>query len=152
LHAALALVAFDHLEERVEHRNRVADRYRALLGGVPGVGFQQVGQGDRSSYKDFTILVADEFGCSRDQVVAALDAEGVATRQYYSPPVHRQQAYADLPSRVLPVTEALGDQVISLPIWSHLPLGDVDRVADTIRRIQDHAELVAGAPNQHSAW
>ena len=151
LHAALALVAFDYLEERVEHRNRVADRYRALLGGVPGVGFQQVRQGDRSSYKDFTILVTDEFGCSRDQVVAALDAEGVATRQYYSPPVHRQQAYADLPSRVLPVTEALGDQVISLPIWSHLPLGDVDRVADTIRRIQDHAELVAGAPNQHSA-
>ena len=151
LHAALALVAFDHLEERVEHRNRVADRYRALLGGVPGVGFQQVRQGDRSSYKDFTILIGHEFGCSRDHVVAALDAEGVATRQYYSPPVHRQQAYADLPSRVLPVTEALGDQVISLPIWSHLPLGDVDRVADTIRRIQDHAELVAGAPNQHSA-
>jgi dTDP-4-amino-4,6-dideoxygalactose transaminase len=145
LHAALALVAFDHLEERVEHRNRVADRYRELLGEIPGVGFQSVGQGDRSSYKDFTILIGDGFGCSRDQVVAALDAEGVATRQYYSPPVHLHQAYADLPSRVLPVTEALGNQVISLPIWSHMSLGDVDRVAHAIRRIQDHAEALAGA-------
>jgi dTDP-4-amino-4,6-dideoxygalactose transaminase len=144
LHAALALVAFDYLEERVEHRNRVADRYRALLGGVPGVGFQRVRQGDRSAYKDFTILVADEFGCSRNQVVAALDAEGVATRQYYSPPVHHHQAYADLLSRVLPVTEALSDQVISLPMWSHLPFGDVDRVGYAIRRIQERAEALAG--------
>ena len=145
MHAALALVAFDYLEERVEHRNQVADRYRELLGDVPGIGFQSVGPGDRSSHKDFTIVVGDDFGCSRDQVVAALDSEGVSTRQYYSPPVHRHRAYADLPSRRLPVTDALGAGVISLPIWSHLPLGDVDRVAAAIRRIQEHAEVLPAA-------
>ena len=140
MHAALALVAFDYLEERVEHRNQVAERYQELLDAVPGLGFQSVRPGDRSSYKDFTILVGDDFGCSRDQVVAALDSEGVSTRKYYSPPVHRQHAYADLPSRLLPVTDALDDEVISLPIWSHLPLDDVDRVAAAIIRIQEHAE------------
>ena len=150
LHAAIALVAFDYLEERVEHRNRVADRYRELLGDVPGVGFQNVGSGDRSSYKDFTILIDDEFGCTREQVVGALEHEGVATRQYYSPPVHLHQAYADLPLRKLPVTEALGDQVISLPIWSHLPLDDVVRVAYAIRRIQQNAGVVARASSERS--
>ncbi|MCH8993216.1 MAG: DegT/DnrJ/EryC1/StrS family aminotransferase, partial [Acidobacteria bacterium] len=150
MHAALALVAFDYLEERVEHRNQVADRYQELLGDVPGVGFQNVGPGDRSSYKDFTILIDDEFGCTREQVVGALEHEGVATRQYYSPPVHLHQAYADLPLRKLPVTEALGDQVISLPIWSHLPLDDVDRVAYAIRRIQQNAGVVARASSERS--
>jgi len=150
LHAAIALVAFDYLEERVEHRNRVADRYRELLGDVPGVEFQSIAPGDRSSYKDFTILVGDEFGCRRDQVVAALDHEGVATRQYYSPPVHLHQTYSDLSPRVLPVTEALGEQVISLPIWSHLPLDDVDRVAHAIKRIQQSAGDVAGATSEPS--
>lgn len=150
LHAAIALVAFDHLEERVEYRNRVADRYRELLGDIPGVGFQSVGSGDRSSYKDFTILIGDEFGCTREQVVGALDHEGVATRQYYSPPVHLHHAYADLPLRKLPVTEALGDQVISLPIWSHLPLDDVDRIAYAIRRIQQNAGVVARASSERS--
>jgi dTDP-4-amino-4,6-dideoxygalactose transaminase len=145
LHAALALVAFDHLDERVEHRNRVADLYHELLSDVPGVKFQAVSPGDRSSYKDFTILVGADFGCSRDQVVAALEAEGIATRQYYSPPVHRQSAYADLPQRRLPVTESLGDRVISLPIWSHLPLDDVERVSRAITRIHDHAEALSGA-------
>jgi dTDP-4-amino-4,6-dideoxygalactose transaminase len=46
---------------------------------------------------------------------------------------------------MLPVTDGLGDEVISLPIWSHLPLDDVDRVADAIIRIQQHAEAVAEA-------
>lgn len=145
MHAALALVAFDYLEDRVEHRNRVANRYRDRLGDVPGVGFQNVTPGDRSSYKDFTMLVDPAYGCSRDRVVTALDAEGISTRQYYSPPVHRQQAYADLTPKMLPVTDGLGDEVISLPIWSHLPLDDVDRVADAIIRIQQHAEAVAEA-------
>lgn len=145
LHAALALVAFDHLEERVAHRNDVAARYIERLGSVLGIGFQAVGPGDRSSYKDFTILIEDEFGCSRDAVVAALAAEGISTRQYYSPPVHLQQAYADLPIPSLPVTEALSDRVISLPIWSHLPLTVVDRVAHAVERIHQHADALPGA-------
>jgi dTDP-4-amino-4,6-dideoxygalactose transaminase len=139
LHAAIALVAFDHLESRVEHRNSVAARYRERLGSIHGVGFQHVPEGSRSSYKDFTITIdGDGFGCSRDTVVAALQAEGVDTRPYYSPPVHRQTAYADLGPFELPVTDRLASQVISLPIWSHLPLGTVDRVCDAVERIHEH--------------
>jgi dTDP-4-amino-4,6-dideoxygalactose transaminase len=144
LHAALALVALDHLEERVEHRNRVAARYREILQDVPGVAWQLVRPGDRSSFKDFTILIDETaFGCSRDDVVAALAAEGINTRKYYSPPVHRQQAYADVDTPILPVTDRLGDQVVSLPIWSHLPLEDVERVAGAIVQIQVHAGSIA---------
>ena len=144
LHAALALVALDHLEERVEHRNRVAARYREILQDVPGVAWQLVSPGDRSSFKDFTILIDETaFGCSRDDVVAALAAEGINTRKYYSPPVHRQQAYADVDTPILPVTDRLGDQVVSLPIWSHLPLEDVERVAGAIVQIQVHAGSIA---------
>ena len=77
LHAALALASLDHLEERVVHRNAVADRYRAVLGEIPGIGFQTVPVGSRSSYKDFTVLVdAAGFGCSREAVVAALGRRG----------------------------------------------------------------------------
>ena len=144
LHAALALVALDHLEERVEHRNRVANRYREILQDVPGVAWQWVNPGDRSSFKDFTILIDESaFGCSRDDVVAALAAEGINTRQYYSPPVHRQQAYADVDTPILPVTDRLGEQVVSLPIWSHLPLEDVERVAGAIVQIQLHSGAIA---------
>ena len=148
LHAALALLSLSHLEDRVAARNEVADRYREQLGTLPGIGFQEVPEGTLSSYKDFTITIdAGRFGASRDAVDAALQAEGVQTRRYYSPPVHRQTAYADVPERTLPVTERLGDTVISLPMWSHLPLEDVDRVAGAFTRIHAHAaEIEAASP------
>ena len=146
LNAAVALASLDRLEERVAHRNQVAATYRRLMDELPGVGFQQVRVGDRSSFKDFTILVdADRFGLGRDRVTEALRAEGVATRPYYSPPVHRQQAYAHLSDVDLPVTDRLASQVISLPIWSHLPLETVERIAEALATIQAHAESIAAA-------
>jgi len=146
LHAALALVALDYLDERVVHRNRIAARYHEILAGVPGVSWQTVPPGDTSSFKDFTILIDEPtFGCSRDDVVAALAAEGINTREYYSPPVHRQLAYSDVESAALPVTDRLGGQVVSLPIWSHLPLEDVERIGGAIAQIQVHAAAIAAS-------
>ena len=145
-HAALALASLEHLEERIVHRNDVAHRYQEMLSAQPGIGFQQVPSGARSSYKDFTILLdAESFGASRDAVVAALTAEGVQTRKYYTPPVHRQRAYADVASPDLPVTDRLAEQVISLPIWSHLPLEKVDRVGEAFEKIHEHASEVEQA-------
>ncbi len=143
LNAALALTSLDHLETRVGHRNEVAGRYQVLLGALPGISFQQVPEGARSSYKDFTVLVEpNAFGASRDAVVAALRAEGVSTRPYYSPPVHRQTAYAHLPRRDLPITDRLAERVISLPIWSHLPFETADLIGEAFERIHSHAEEV----------
>jgi dTDP-4-amino-4,6-dideoxygalactose transaminase len=110
------------------------------------VSWQAVPPGDTSSFKDFTILIDEPtFGCSRDDVVAALAAEGINTRKYYSPPVHRQLAYADVESAALPVTDRLGEQVVSLPIWSHLPLEDVERIGGAIAQIQVHAAAIAAS-------
>ncbi len=146
LHAAMALASLNHLEARVAHRNEVATRYREVLGILPGIGFQEVPTGARSSYKDFTILLdAEAFGASRDAVVAALGAEGIQTRKYYSPPVHRQRAYADVESADLPVTDRLAGQVISLPIWSHLPLEAVDGVGEAFEKIQAQATEIESA-------
>lgn len=145
LHASLALVSLSHLESRVANRNAIATEYLRLLGEIPGIAFQQVGADDRSSYKDFTIVVGDEFGASRDAVVAALHAEGVPTRPYYAPPVHRQTAYRDVVTPDLPVTDALAGGVISLPIFSHLELADVAKVAAAVAKIHAAASDVAAA-------
>lgn len=143
LNAALALASVGHLEERVRRRNQIAARYRQLLEDLPGIAFQEVPEGARSSYKDFTVLVeGSEFGCSRDTAVTALRAEGIPTRPYYSPPVHRQAAYAHLSPRELPNTDRLSERVISLPIWSHMPLATADRVSEAFSLIHAHAEII----------
>ena len=146
IHAAVALASLDHLDERVGHRNEVAARYRTELDGVPGIEFQKVPDGSISSYKDFSILIDRRgFGAGRDAVSTALTREGVEHRAYYSPPVHRQHAYRDVATPSLPVTDRLASQVISLPIWSHLPLADVDRVAGALADIHSHAAEIERA-------
>ena len=95
--------------------------------------------------KDFTIVVSSEFGLARDHVVRALVAEGIPTRPYYSPPVHRQTAYSDVTGPALPNTDALAAGVVSLPIWSHMTIELVDRISDAISRIHHHRREIRAA-------
>ena len=119
-HAAMALGSLEGLDDRLAQRNAMASAYRALLDGTPGISFPQVLPGDYSTFKDFTILVDEEaFGLSADDLARALAADGVDTRRYYSPPVHRMQAYRFTSGSDgnLPVTDRVAGQVLTLPLW-----------------------------------
>ena len=75
--------------------------------------------------------------------MAVLAAEGIDTRNYFDPPVHRQQAYQGRGALDLPTTEAVSRSVVSLPIYPDLSVDDVD-VVKVIRLSHEHAdELVA---------
>jgi dTDP-4-amino-4,6-dideoxygalactose transaminase len=146
-HAAVALASLRHLEERVVRRNATATRYRESLARLPGLSWQAVPPGARSSTKDLSVLVdAEAFGCAPEQVVAALRAEGIPTRRYYAPPVHRQTAYRDVETGALPITDHISARVVSLPIWSHMDRTTVDRICDGIDRIHRHADAISSEP------
>ena len=137
LHAAVGLASLDGLDEWVRQRSGLADRYREALGAIPGLSFPQVRTGDRSTYKDFTVLVDDEvFGVEAAALAGALAAEGMETRRYYSPPVHRTRAYQAMANGPLPVTEWAAARVLTLPLWSGMTQDHLERVAEAIRRIQ----------------
>jgi dTDP-4-amino-4,6-dideoxygalactose transaminase len=138
LHAAMALASLDGLEERVERRNELALQYQKSLDGLPGISFPLVRDGDRSTYKDFTILVEPEgFGMSAARLAGALGAVGVETRRYYSPPVHQMEAYRHMSSTNgnLQTTQLASERVLTLPMWSDMSDAHVRRVADAIFRI-----------------
>jgi dTDP-4-amino-4,6-dideoxygalactose transaminase len=146
LHAALALESLAELDAHLEIRRALATRYCEQLAGVPGVRVQRVPDGDVSTWKDFTIAVdAVEFGVSRDALVAALRADGIDTRNYFDPPVHRQQSHAAAADRPLPVTERVATEVVSLPLYRALTVDDVDRVVAVIVGVQAEASAVARA-------
>lgn len=146
LHAAVALESLAELDEHLAIRRRLAARYQEALAPVPGVRPQAVDPGDASTWKDFTVIVDEEaYGLDRDTVAAALKAEGVDTRPYFHPPVHRQQAYADLGTPPLPVTDWVSDRVVSLPLWRDMPPAAVDRVVELLARLHERADAVRAA-------
>jgi dTDP-4-amino-4,6-dideoxygalactose transaminase len=136
--ALVGLRGLPLLEATARFRNEVARQYRAGLEGLPGLRFQAVRGEDRSSYKDFSIVVeAERFGLSRDELALALRAEHVDTRKYYDPPVHRQTAYRRFAPAglALPRTEALARGSLSLPIGAQVDEAVAAGVCGAVRAI-----------------
>jgi dTDP-4-amino-4,6-dideoxygalactose transaminase len=146
LHAAVALESLAELDAHLEIRRALAARYSAALAGVPGIAPQAVDPDDLSTYKDYTVVVDEtRFGLGRDGLAAALKAEGIDTRPYFWPPVHRQQAYADVAGTGLPRTDWVSSRVVSLPLWRDMPEGSVERITDVVANIHAHAGEIAAA-------
>jgi dTDP-4-amino-4,6-dideoxygalactose transaminase len=147
--ALLGTASLDLLEGEAGRRNDLAAVYRRVLGDAAGISFQRIRPGDRSSYKDFSIRIrAADFGLHRDVVARALGAEGVATRAYYVPPVHRMRAFADVGRAYeerLPQTDGLCDEVLSLPLYGAMDEGQVERVAACILSLHERAAEVSAA-------
>lgn len=148
LHAAVGLASLAAVEPHVERRGELVHRLEGHLGDVPGLRFLHPAAGDRSTYKDLTLVVdPDRFGLSAAELQSALAQERIDSRRYYSPPIHRQRAYEHAwpRRRDLPTTDRLAAQVLSPPLWSHMTDDQLDRLAHAIRQIHDHASEVAAA-------
>lgn len=137
--AALALAGLGLVENKVRRHNEVAEHYKRLLGAVPGIRLQEIQKDDCSSYKDFSVLISPaEFGMTRDEVGQELADEGIPTRRYFYPPLHRQRLFEPTPAAgilTLTNTDRVSDQVLSLPIYESLPREAVEKIGLTIRRL-----------------
>jgi dTDP-4-amino-4,6-dideoxygalactose transaminase len=137
--AALALAGMDMVERKVERHNQIAKLYTDLLAATPGITLQRVDPGDRSAYKDFSILISPaEFGMNRDQVGDLLLEQGIPTKKYFCPPLHRQKAftsYCPPGDAGLSNTARISQSVLSLPIYESLSDDTIRRVALAIRQI-----------------
>ena len=71
----------------------------------------------------------------RDELRAYLAERDIQAGVHYSPPVHRQPAYAGrLPGAdMLMETDRAAGEVLSLPLYPEIGEDAVDRVAETVR-------------------
>ena len=75
----------------------------------------------------------------RDRVRAALQDVGIQSAVHYPVPIHLQKAYAHLGygSGDLPVTEALCERCLSLPIYPELSKGKISHVASVLLELEN---------------
>ena len=152
--AVLGLHSLALLEDSARRRNEIVAVYQHDLGRIPGISFQEVREGNRNSYKDYSIVINPEtFGLTRDELAVALAAENVDTRKYYQPPAHRQIAYSKYSSDEdnLPNTDLLSARSLSLPIWSHMDTAIASDICRAVERIHNFADEVHLGFSQVSA-
>jgi dTDP-4-amino-4,6-dideoxygalactose transaminase len=129
LHAALGLLTMSRIDEALDIRGAHVAHYRAALSRVAGLGFQTIRPQDRSTYKDFALVLDDP--ARRARIESALAALGVQTKRYFRP-CHGMTAYRSFHKRQLPVTEAMHDRILCIPLFESLGQTDIDLIIATI--------------------
>jgi len=126
-------------EEWTKQRIALAARYRELLTGT-SIGLVEVHPLARHVYHLFVIRIAD-----RADVAAQLRERGVATGIHYPTPCHQQPPLRRYALAPLPVTEQSGEELLSLPIFPHMTIGQVERVCAALVEVYGDRPLVTGA-------
>jgi dTDP-4-amino-4,6-dideoxygalactose transaminase len=123
------------LEERVAARRRVFAAYEAMLADLDGISFMPEARYGRSN-RWLTTLTIDPgaFGASRDDVIAALDAEDVEARPVWKP-MHLQPVFAGARWFGGAVSGALFADGLCLPSGTDLTDDQVERIAALVRSV-----------------
>lgn len=128
LQAAVLREKLRILDDEIEARERIAQRYTSLLNGA--VEAPEIPNSTRSAWALYTIMTE-----RRDAVQAVLKARGIPSAVYYPNPLHRQSAYGHglVPDDGLPVTDGATRRILSLPMHPYLEEAVQDRIVDAVR-------------------
>ena len=139
LQAAVLRMKLRHLDEWNTQRRRHADTYNKLLAALP-VLCPVTSPGGDHIFHLYVIQVEN-----RAAAQAALKSQGVDTGVHYPVPIHLQKACADLGYRPgdFPVTEALADRILSLPMFAELTHEQIDYVVVSLKQAVATSQSVA---------
>src|SRR6266852_3799477 len=131
MQAAILIEKLRVFEDEIAARNAVAERYASGLGNA--VTVPRLAAGCSSVWAQYTIRLPD--GIDREGFAAALKAQGIPTAIYYPKSMHQQTAYRNFPvaDGGLPISEALSDDVISLPMHAYLDEPTQERIIGAVR-------------------
>ena len=126
VNAALACLAMDDLEERLDRNRSHVAQLRGMLSDLPGLRFVDECAGTRGVF--WVALVRSE---RRDALMAALKDRGIPCSKLH----HRNDRYSgfDAEARDLPGTDLLEREMLALPSGWWLAVDDLERIATAVR-------------------
>lgn len=113
-------------------REQIARRYDELLAAVPGLVRPMWPRGGRHAWHLYVVRVMPEFGLSRDELIARLSEAGVDCSVHFTPLHHFTYFAPTLGAGDLPATDAVAQQVVSLPMYPALRDGEIERICTAI--------------------
>ena len=112
IQAALGVAQLERIDHLIGLRRNHARQYQDELADVAGLSLQPEAPWARSVYWMYSILVEDDYGYTRDEVIAGLKQKGVDTRPFFYPS-HVMPPYQT--GQCLPVAEQLSRKGLNLP-------------------------------------
>lgn len=132
--AAMGLCNLRHIEEEIEKRKRIAERYRSHLEGIEGIRLNPIQEGVKQNYAYFPAVFDEKvFGVNRDVVFDRLEENGIGARKYFYPLTNAFDCYqGKYDVNLTPTALYISKSVLTLPIYADLALEDVDRICKIV--------------------
>ena len=144
LQAAILQIKLRYLDEWNQQRQQAAQLYTALLKPIPHLVLPTEIEGGEHVWNQYTIRIQnddsqginrDAVGTLRDRVREKLQESGVLSMIYYPIPLHLQVVYQNLGYSLgsFPQTEAIAEQVLSLPMFPGINIEEQKQVAYALK-------------------
>lgn len=123
IQAALGLAQLERIEDFIASKRRIAAFYKCELGSGMGLKVCEEKEWAFSTYWLCWILLQEEFGRKRQEVLEQLNSEGIQARPFFIP-LHLLPPYKDYQAYRMDMAERLHDNGINIP--SHVALTNED--------------------------
>lgn len=135
LQAALGLAQLERIDEFVSIRINNAKLYNSLLSELGDkITLPPKAPWAKNVYWMYSILVEDEFGMSREELMKRLELEGIETRTFFYP-IHIQPISArQSQQQKFPVAGELSRKGVNLPSGNTLTADNVMYVCECIKK------------------
>ena len=141
MQAALGLCQLEVLDEILDRRRRLADRYAAALEDMPTLHAPFDPPESARTWQSYCVRVDARSPVGRTDLMRLRLADGIATRRGVMA-IHHEAAYAAEARSDLPNTDAAAAEVLMLPLYAGLADHEQDFV---IERLTIHAGSLAVA-------
>ena len=119
IQAAVLRVKLKYIEEWNQKRKNAADFYSKVLDKVQSLILPKTKPNCNHVFHQYTVRVKEN---KRDYLCEKLNELGIESIIYYPVPIHMQKAFDYLGCKegMLPVTEKICDEILSLPIYPEI--------------------------------
>lgn len=128
--AAIGVAQLERIDSLIKQKRENAGLYNELLEDVDGISFPPEASWAKSVYWMYSIIVEDNFGISRDELMLKLKKQRIDTRPFFYP-IHTMPPYRDCLR--LPVAEELSRKGLNLPSGATLKEEHIRRIAGLLR-------------------
>lgn len=132
--AAMGLANLKDIDENIEKRHKVYERYQMHLQNIEGIQTIKYREGVKPNYAYYPVVFDKEvFGKDRDEVFEILKENSINARKYFYPVSNEVKAYEFMHAQNdTPIASKISKNVLCLPMYAELSLEDVDKICKTI--------------------
>lgn len=131
--AAMGLCNLDTLKDDIKTRRELFLYYRELLSNIVGIKLSDINEYVDYNYSYFPIVVLDQYGRTREELITELNRSNIFPRKYFFPLINELDCYKGMYKGDTPIALDISKRVLTLPLYPDLEKKKVKQICKIIK-------------------